>query len=234
MLVAGLVAGGIVTFAITYPQTSSVGAFTSVSTTTDTITATSVSTTTTTSVSTITTFPSVNLTEALANAYLSHIGAIESQNATALASQYENNATLLLVSDNGVSHSGNSTYDGSGNITRFYAENPCSICFLVDGSFYPASNAVANDNYSIATSNSGNTGRVTSHFIMYGSASGVCCYTSGTAAYYYGLRFDMSYVLQGDRWLISTESQTATSMDYCAAFSISPDGNVFTCKATSS
>ena len=96
MLVAGLVAGGIITFAITYPHPSSVGTFTSVSTTTETVTSISVSTTTTTS--TITTTPAVNLTATLADAYLSHIGAIESQNATALAAQYEANATLLVAS----------------------------------------------------------------------------------------------------------------------------------------
>jgi len=177
----------------------------------------------------------VNLTATLADAYLSHIGAIESQNATTSAAQYETNATLLVVSLLFLPVVNiNTTYDGSANITRFYAESPCSICFLVDGSYYPASNAVANDNYSIAVSNGGSTGRVTSHFILYGFASGVCCYTSGTAAYYYGFGFDMSYVLQGGHWLISTESQTVTSMDYCAAFSMSPDGNVFTCKGTSS
>lgn len=128
----------------------------------------------------------------------------------------------------------NTTYDGSGNITRFYAENPCSICFLAYGSFFPASNAVANDAYSIAMSNGGNAGKVTSHFILYGFASGVCCYASGTTAYYYDFGFDMSYVLQGGHWLISTESQTVTGMDYCSAATLSPDGNVFTCKGTSS
>src|ERR1700688_1052478 len=111
MLLVGLVAGGILTFAITYPHPSSVGAFTSVSTTTDTVTAITVSTTTTTSVSTITAFPPVNLTATLADAYLSHIGAIESQNASALAAQYETNATLQVESNR---------LNGSYNITRFY------------------------------------------------------------------------------------------------------------------
>lgn len=245
MLVAGLVAGSILTFAITYPGPSSVGTFTSVSTTTDTVTAISVSTTTTTS--TITTTPAVNLTAALADAYLSHIGAIESQNATALASQYYTNATLLLskpappsacVLEVCVSVSNptdNTTYDGSGNITRFYAENPCSICFLADGAQFPASNAVANETYSIAMSNSTlKTATVTSHFILYGYASGVCCYTSGTTAYYYDLEFHLSYVLQGGHWLISTESQAVAGMSYCAATTLSPDGSVFTCRGTSS
>jgi len=222
MLVAGLVAGAIITFATTYPQTSSVGTFTSVSTTTDTVTATSVSTTTTTTVSTITTFP-VNLTATLADAYLSHVGAIESENATALASQYETNATLLVASQ---------SFDGSGNITGFYAENPCSICFLADGPFYPYSHDVANDTYSIAMSNSTlKTGTVTSHLILYGDATHACCYPSFSSnAYYYIIGFDVSYVLQGDRWLISTESLTDSGLNYCDAISISPDGNVFTCQ----
>ena len=227
MLVAGLVAGGIMTFAITYPQTSIVRAFTSVSTTTDTVTAITVSTTTTTSVSTITAFPSVNLTATLAGAYLSHIGAIESQNATALSAQYETNATLLVASQ---------SLDGSYNITRFYAENPCSICFLVDGHpFYPASSSVANDTYSVGLTNSGNTGKVTSYLKLYGGANGACCYPSFTSnAYYFVIGFDMTYVLQGDRWLISTESLTDNGPNYCNSISISPDGNVLTCQSVPS
>jgi hypothetical protein len=165
----------------------------------------------------------VNLTATLAEAYLSHIGAIESQNATVLAAQYETNATLLVASQ---------SFDGSGNITGFYAENPCSICFLVDAHpFYPASSSVANDTYSIAVSNSGNTGTVTSHLILYGDATHACCYPSFSSnAYYYVIGFDMSYVLQGDRWLISTESLTDSGLNYCDAISISPDGNAFTCQ----
>jgi len=226
MLVAGLVAGGIMTFAITYPHPSSVGTFTSVSTTTDTVTAITVSTTTTTSVSTITAFPSVNLTTTLAGAYLSHIGAIESQNATALAAQYETNATLQVESNR---------LNGSYNITRFYAENPCSICLLAYGSFHPASTSVANDTFSVGLTNSGNTGKVTSYLKFYGGASGVCCYPSFTSnAYYFVIGFDMTYVLQGDRWLISTESLTDNGLNYCDAISISPDGNVLTCQSVPS
>ena len=226
MLVAGLVAGGIVTFAITYPHPGSAGAFTSVSTTTDTVTAISVSTTTTTSVSTTTAFPAVNLTATLADAYLSHIGAIESENATSLAAQYETNATLQVESNR---------LNGSYNITRFYAENPCSICLLAYAPFHPASNAVANDTYSVGLTNSGNTGRVTSYLKLYGGAGGACCYPSFTATgYYFVIGFDMTYVLQGDRWLISTESLTDNGLNYCNAISISPDGNVLTCQSVPS
>src|SRR5438309_1458506 len=106
MLVVGLVAGSIITFAITYQHPSSVGTFTLISTTTDTVTATSVSTITTTSF--------VDPSEALA--YLSHIGAIESGNATALAAQYETNATLLYASPyGGPPHTG--SFHGIANIT---------------------------------------------------------------------------------------------------------------------
>lgn len=221
MLVAGLVAGSIMTFAITYPRPSSAGVSTSVSTTTDTVTATSVSTITTTA------FPSVNLTATLADAYLSHIGAIESQNATALAAQYDANATLQV---------GSNRLNGSYDITRFYAENPCSICFLVDGHpFYPASSSVANDTYSAGLTNSGSTGRVTSYLKLYGGASGACCYPSFTSnSYCFVIGFDMTYVLQGDRWLISTESLTDNGLTYCDAITVSPDGSVLTCQSVPS
>lgn len=220
MLVTGLVAGGILTFAVTYPNPSSAGTFTSVSTATDTVTAISVSTITTTA------FPSVNLTATLADAYLSHIGAIESQNATALAAQYEANATLQV---------GSNRLNGSYSITRFYAENPCSICLLTYPPFQPASTSVANDTYSVGLTNSGNTGKVTSYLKLYGGASGACCYPSFTSnAYYFVIGFDVTYVLQGDRWLISTESLTDNGLNYCNAISVSPDGSVLTCQSVPS
>jgi hypothetical protein len=212
MLVVGLVVGAIITFAITYPHPSSVGTFTSVSTTTDTVTATSVSTITMTSV----------VDEALADAYLSHIGAIESGNATALAAQYETNATLLYASPyGGPPHTG--SFGGIADITGFYKGG--SIYFYLIAPY-----AVANETYSTAMSNGDNTGNVTSNLILYGNANHSCCWPSFSAtADYYVMRFDISYVLQGDRWLISTESLTMYNFGYCAEVTLSPDGSVFTC-----
>jgi hypothetical protein len=217
MLVAGLVAGATITFALTYPHPSSVGDFTSVSTTIETVTSISVSTITTTSVA-----DPVDPTEALADAYLSHIDAIESGNATALAAQYETNATLLYASPyGGPPHTG--SFDGIANITGFYKGG--SIYFYATPPY-----AVTNETYATAMSNDDKAGNVASHLIFYGNANHSCCWPSFSATtYYYVMGFDISYVLQGDRWLISTETLTICNFSYCAGVNLSPDGNVFSC-----
>lgn len=87
---------------------------------TSTSTSTSTSTVTAISVSTITTTSVVDPTRALEDAYLSHIGAIESRNATALAAQYETNATSLGAVPGGV----NDSFDGIAN---------CRVAALLSG-----------------------------------------------------------------------------------------------------
>jgi len=217
MLVVGLLAGTIITFAITYPHQSSVGTFTSVSTTTDTVTATSLSTITTTSV----------VDPALADAYLSHIGAILSENATALIAQYETNATLLYNFPHAVGVPSQGSFDSSANITRFYE----TVSFFgtpnSKGAFFPLGTfAVANDTYSMTMSNDDNARKVTSHLIFYGNDP----IARPSASYFYDVSFDISYVLKGDRWLISTENLTYNNFGSCAAITLSPDGNVLTCQ----
>ena len=216
ILVAALVAGAIITFAITYPHPSSVGAFTSVSTTTDTVTAISVSTITTTSF--------VDPTEALADAYLSHISAIASGNETADAAQYETNATLLWGTE-GNPPNGNGSIDGSANIARFYD----------GGGAFPllTSYAIANETHSVTMSNDDKAGNVISTLILYGTrieGSGPPNVPPGTTTYdLYYLGFNISYVLQGDHWLISAESLTYNGTGYCPAIVLSSNGSVLTC-----
>lgn len=211
ILAVGLVAGAIITLAMTYPHPGGTDAFTSVSTTTDTLTLVNVSTIATTSVA--------GATDALKAAYLSHIGAIESENATALAAQFETNATLLFAEPHALPPNGSLV--GIANITRFYEEGGPA-----GGASLKAPYAAANDTYSITMSNDGRAGSVTSHLIFYGNDP----VARPMAAYFYDVSLDISYVLQGDRWLISTESLTYNNFSSCAAISLSPDGSILTCE----
>jgi len=238
MLVAGLVAGAIMTFAITYPLPGSVGTFTSVSTTTDTVIATSVSTTTSTTTQTTTLTSTFDPTKALTDTYLSHIGAIESRNAPALASQYETNATLQYSLWTGTAEL-TGGFDGVANITRFYEGQPtntsqaisCVTCIALKAPF-----AVANETHSIIVSSDDKAWNVTSHLVFYGTISYGGCYVQGVGpcnTQYYAMGFDISYVLQGDRWLISTESLSYINNGACTTAYSSPDGSVFCCQFTS-
>jgi hypothetical protein len=184
---------------------------------TSTITSASTGTSVSTIASTTTHKTSVSSTfdhsKALAGAYLSHIAAIESGNMTALAALYETNATLYAP-QNG--NEGN-FFGGVANITSFYEgelADQCPPCF---GLAFPF--AVANETYSITMANDLNAGNVTSQLILYGTGG-----PYGQSVFTDGMRLDVSYVLQGDRWLISTESLTRFSGGYCQMVSLTPDG----------
>jgi hypothetical protein len=204
------------------------------STTTSTSTAISVSTTTSTTTQTTTVTSTFDLTKPLTDAYLSHIGAIVSDNAPALAAQYETNATLLYDFYNAAPSHG--SFNGSANIPRFYGRQGLPGAFITNntGGFFPSSTfAVANDTYSITTSNDQKEWNVTSHLIFYGNdpecpAGGIFVCPSGTA-FYYVMGFDISYVLQGGHWLISTENVTYLNEELCVPVSLSPDGSILTC-----
>ncbi|MDG6967151.1 MAG: hypothetical protein JRN58_03200 [Nitrososphaerota archaeon] len=193
---------------------------------TSTVTHTIVSTSmlTSVSVSTITTVSLVDHTTALKDAYLSHIGAIETENATVLAAQYETNATLQAT----VIEMPPSGFDGIANITKFYEGNDCPKCF----SDMKLPLSVANETYSLTMSGDLSTGNVTSRLIFYGTPNYRVSYLGGPppsgTVVTDSVGFKISYVLQGDSWLISTESLTYYTGGLCQVLSLSPDG-VLTC-----
>ncbi len=195
---------------------------------TSTSTSTSTSTVTAISVSTITTISVVDAAQALEGAYLSHIVAIESKNATALAAQYGADATLNTVA---IGNPPKGSFFGVANITRFYQDEPTNIC--VACSTLKAPFAVANETHSITMSSDDRTGNVTSHLVFYGNTSVEGgCYVPNVGpcqALAYVVGFDISYLLQGDHWLISMESLTYTNSYQCLTVSLSPDGSVLSC-----
>jgi hypothetical protein len=213
------------------------------STSTLTSTVTSVSTVTTTTAQTTTVTTTFDPTQAITDAYLSHIGAIESRNATDLAAEYVTNATLRYT----LSYAGlNGTAYGIANITRVYLEPTnksqavsCVTCFALTAPYtmYAVNRtfAAANDTHSIMVSNDETKANVTSHLVFYGTNSG--CYNPSAGldcqTSYYAMVFDISYVLQGSRWLISMESLTYVGGSVCTTAYTSSDGSVFHCEFAS-
>ncbi len=202
-------------------------ASTSTSTTTSTFTATVVSTSVSTSVSTITMNPVVDPTTALKDAYLSHISAIEMENAMVLATQYETNATLVYATQLAGPTTG--SYGSIPDITRFY-----EIGGPLKGDPMAAPFAVANATYSATMSHDGKEGNVTSRLVFYGRdtqcpANAISFQCPSGTAFYAVIGFDISYVLRGDSWLISTENVTVINTGMCVPVSLSPDGSVLTC-----
>jgi hypothetical protein len=208
-------------------------------TVTSTSTTTSVSTVTSTTTQTTTFTSTVDLTKTLTDAYASHIGAIESRNATGLAAQYETNATLQYSVWNGSAELSGSV-GGTANITRFYGGEPtnmsqavsCPTCIDLKAPF-----AVANETYSIMMSSDDKAGSIMSHLVFYGNDSvDGGCYVIGVGACnmdVYVMSFDISYVLHGGGWLISTESLTYINSSACMALSLSSDGSIVTCQFSS-
>ncbi|HVC27268.1 MAG TPA: hypothetical protein VND40_03825 [Nitrososphaerales archaeon] len=207
------------------------------STSTSTSTTTSVSKTTSTTTQTTTVTSTLDLTKTLTDAYLSHISAIESQNATALAAQYETNATLYY-NITGLPSYLDGSVNGIANITRLYegslqtnknnsAYVSCVTCFDLKVPF-----AAANETISVTVSSDEKAGNVTSHLVFYGTLSSGGCYVQGVGlcnTQAHAMGFDISYVLQGDRWLISTESLAYIYVDACITTYLSPDGSIFYC-----
>ena len=205
---------------------------TSTATSTSTSTATSVSTTTSTTTQTTTVTSTFDLTKALTGAYLSHLGAIDSRNATALAPQYEANATLVYAIPYGVPPNG--SFDGVANITGFLVQEPANYCFTCFDLKAPF--AFANETHSMIVSSDDKAGNVTAHLLFWGVQSPGACYQPGVGscvAGYFLMGFDISYVLQGDHWLISTERLTYGGGGGCTSASASPDGSVFHCEFNS-
>jgi hypothetical protein len=199
------------------------------STSTLTSTATSVSTTTMTSVSVsmVATTSSPNLTKALKDAFLSHISAIETESVLVLAAQYETNVTFVYP----YSVTSPTSYGGGGipNITRFYEAGGPLVGAPLTVPF-----AVANITYSATMSHDGKEGNVTSRLIFYGSdtqcpAMAISFQCPSGTAFYAVTGFDISYVLQGGIWLISTENVAIINSEMCVPVSLSPDGSVLNC-----
>lgn len=193
------------------------------STSTSTLTAFSVST----SVSTVTLNPAVDSTLALKDAYLSHISAIEMENAMVLATQYETNATIVCASV--LSGLTNGSEVGIPNITRFYETGG-----PLNGAPMSAPFAIANATYSAIVSRDGEQGNVTSSLIFYGNdtqcpAMAISFQCPSGTAFYSVTGFNISYVLQSGRWLISTENVKVITTEMCVPLSLSPDGSVMTC-----
>ena len=193
---------------------------TSTSTSTSTVTTISVSTTTTTA-------SSANLTEALRDAYLSHISTIEMENAMVLATQYVTGATLVYATSSAGLPGG--TYVGIPNITAFYETGG-----PLKGTPMAAPFAVANATYSVTMSHDSQAGNVTSRLIFYGDdtqcpAMAISFQCSSGTAFYAVTGFEISYVLQGNRWLISAENVAVINTEMCIPVSLSPDGSVLTC-----
>jgi len=199
-------------------------------------TSTNVSTTTSTTTQTTTVTSTLDLAKALTDAYRSHIGAIESQNATALAAQYETNATLYY-NITGLPSYLDGSVSGIADITRFYdgslqtnknnsAYVSCLQCFDLKVPF-----AAANETISITVSSNEKAGNVTSNLVFYGTTKGGV-YEEGvglTNTAGYAMGFNISYVFQGGRWLISTESLAYIYEDRCITSYLSPDDSIFYC-----
>jgi hypothetical protein len=155
-----------------------------------------------------------------------------------LAAQYETNATLQYSLWNGTTEL-TGGFDGVANITRFLVEDPaklpqgyyCDTCFDLKAPF-----GVANETHSMMVSSDDEAGDVTSHLLFWGVQSPGACYQPGVGscvAGYFLMGFDISYVLQGDHWLISTENLTYGGSGGCTSASSSPNGSVFYCQFNS-
>lgn len=135
--------------------------------------------------------------QAVATAYMAHLQSVQSQNVSALTSQYEDNATVRF------SGGRNGQYNGAGNeILPLYQD----VFFVPNGFGFSTVN-IANENSTVSLAASGRDATVSSNFTMYGSDTALQDHPGGVcAAYSTDANLQLSYVLSGNDWLISQES----------------------------
>jgi hypothetical protein len=187
-LIVGLLVGAGVTYAL---------AGSTISRTTTTTTTSLTTTTTTLPPATSTTTVTIGSTQDVLSTYSAHLQDIESQNASALIAEYENNAALnvkgcVIAGLGGV-------FTGTANISLWYQ--------LV---FRPGGYGIENltDISSTVLSNETNA-IVNSTFNMQGSAP-LYIHDTSSLQYSASVRLGVSYVYVGNAWLISSEIWNTT------------------------
>jgi len=136
---------------------------------------------------------------------MAYLQNIVSENVTALTSEYEINATLISTNGplTGVLQCCSAPTGGAANIEYFYQEFLNSRFATVN---------LANESYSVLVSANGSA-RVDSNFTIYGNHTAPC--GTGNCAYAGNAVLVIKYVPQGNDWLISYESWTFVTFNFC-------------------
>jgi hypothetical protein len=163
-------------------------------------------------VKSVTQTSSQNLTQQIntsdvTSAYLALLESLNVENATALASEFENNATVQILGGNPSTFAG--LYVGSANISAIYQ-------FMLSSRDGFASVNLANETHTISFSASGNQAVVVSNFTMYGNDTAFSYRIepgSAVSAYVTNVNLQLTYVHQGNDWFISKETWNFTSFE---------------------
>lgn len=148
------------------------------------------------STQTNTTTVTIEPTQAVKSAYLAHLQYIQSENVTALTSEYEDNATL------GFSGVRTGQYYGATDINYVYQD-----VFFVQPGFGFSTVHIANESLTVSLASGGTGATVSSNFTMYGNDTSLADHPGGVCATYsVDANLRLSYVLSGNDWLISKEA----------------------------
>jgi hypothetical protein len=193
-LLIGILLGAGATYALAAPTLNRTATYTKVTTVTTTN-----SPVTRTSTATVTVDPG----QEVSDAYSIFFQNIESRNATALAAEYQDNATLNVY---GYTDGVGGSYNGSANIFSFYN------ALLSNGVL--ATVNLKNVTYGIYVSETGQSAEVSSMFTMHGSGFFYGGNSENAGTYNATVRSVTSYALVGEEWLITSDSWDFTLFNF--------------------
>jgi hypothetical protein len=151
-----------------------------------------------------------NSAQDVMDAYAAHLQSIRSENMSALAAEYENNATVKL---SGVVIGYGGEYESATNVSLLHRSIFSSLFVTVN---------LANESNLVYVSGNGQEAIVDSNFTMYGSGYPICAESCSIAAYVTNIGASVSYDRVGGNWLISSETWDFLAYAACATLS-NPD-----------
>jgi hypothetical protein len=164
-----------------------------------------------TSTSTITSTVTLDLTQQVSDAYLTHLQAIESQNMTTLVGEYTGNATLGMFTNNPTGGMGGGI---NGQVEKFYAQSMFSGHPTVD---------FANESYTTTISSNESAATIHANLTYYGESLYGPCGNNPCTVYVDNARLTINFVRVGGDWLISNEYwYNVNGVDGCKSFSKLP------------
>jgi hypothetical protein len=164
--------------------------------------------TTVISISTTTSTVTIDLTQQVSDAYLTHLQDIKAQNISALIGEFATNSSLSAQTNN---PTGGMGYLPTGSVTKFYSQ--------VMYSGHPTVN-FANQSYATTISSNESAAVVHSNLTVYGESLYGPCNINPCSVYVEDAALTLSFVHVGNDWLISNEFwYFVNGVDGCQSFS---------------
>jgi len=162
-----------------------------------------------TTTTTLTSTTTIDLTQQVSDAYLTHLQNIKAQNITALVGEFTSDPSIGAQTNN---PTGGMGYLPTGDVTKFYAQ--------VMYSGHPTVN-FANESYVVTISSNESAAIIHSNLTVYGESLYGPCNDNPCTVYVENAILTLDFAHVGNNWLISDEFwYFVNGIDGCQSFSV--------------